>query len=115
MISNFVADVLAKYLGAVIDVNKEKLRVSLFQGAFFRQNIPPLLPPSSSLAHTHDLSPPLTHFLHAGIQLENVRLRPEFVDELDLPVKLLKGSIGSLKVQLPYTAVFTSRPLTVEL
>lgn len=54
-------------------------------------------------------------FCSTGIELENVRFRPECVDELDLPIKLIKGSIGSLKLQLPFSAVFTSRPLTIEL
>lgn len=37
MISSFVADILASYLGTVIDVDRDKLRVSLWNGtcAFF--------------------------------------------------------------------------------
>ena len=39
----------------------------------------------------------------SGFTLENVAIRPNALDHLDLPIKLQSGSIGSLHVQIPWT------------
>lgn len=46
--------------------------------------------------------------------LENVRLKPEALDYLQLPVAVREGRIGRLKLQLPFGR-WRGGPLVIEL
>lgn len=52
--------------------------------------------------------------LPAGLELNNLKLKSSAFDELDLPIRIVEGHIGALKVQLPWT-ILSSRPLIVEM
>ena len=102
MFEGWVAEVLATYLGKFIDVQRDRLRISLWGGETWHQRmaVPSHLPMTSD----YDERGGARNVAVAGqCVLENVQLRPEAFDYLKLPVAIGAGSVGRLclKVLLP--------------
>ena len=50
--------------------------------------------------------------LHLGvwkgdIKIENVSIRPDLMDTLEFPVKIIYSSIGSLIIKIPWTKLYS--------
>ena len=46
---------------------------------------------------------------HGRLTLESARIKPEALERLDMPVKLLEGSIEKLEIQVSYALARTRR------
>ena len=75
MIESWANDFVACYLGQFIDIQPEKLRVSLWSA------------------------------WKTGVTLDHVNLRPEAFQHLQLPFSFVSGSIGCLQAQIPWRAL----------
>jgi hypothetical protein len=75
MIESWANDFVASYLGQFIDIQPEKLRVSLWSA------------------------------WKTGVTLDHVSLRPEAFQHLQLPFSFVSGSIGCIQAQIPWRAL----------
>jgi hypothetical protein len=83
MFEGWLHETLANSLGRILDISKEQLRISLWSA------------------------------WRTGLTLENVLLRLDAFEHLQLPVELLHGSIGRIQAQVPWRALRS--PVVVEL
>ncbi|KAK9848672.1 hypothetical protein WJX84_000845 [Apatococcus fuscideae] len=81
MFEGWLADLLAGYLGHFVNIKREQLRFSFWQA------------------------------WSTGVVLENLDVIPEAFDYLQLPFQIVKGSVGRLEAQLPWSPL-RSRCLT---
>jgi hypothetical protein len=112
MLEGWLSDLLAGYLGHFLDVKREQLRVSLWNGMGLVL---------SSLVWYQLLSAlrPLTinglwTAWRTGFILENVQIKVEAFEYLQLPVEVSYGCIGRLEVQVrvPQAFCFTHHHVT---
>jgi hypothetical protein len=136
--SRVLHDALANSLGRILDISREQLRVSLWSGAppFWGpcwalpgpcRWVPacrrtavvqpashnPLLPYPSSICRR-----PLTFCAawRTGLTLEDVGIRRDAFEQLQLPVALVSGRVGRVAAQVPWATLRTLRsPVVVEL
>lgn len=95
MFESYIADVIASTLGRYLDVQRDQLRISLWSGE--RASIAEHMVCCFLALHHLTLGDPGAH-AGQGV-LENVKLRPEALDHLQLPIKIRHGSVGKLKLQ----------------
>lgn len=120
MFEGWLHETLANSLGRILDISKEQLRISLWSGArsvprLGAYNGAPLIhrrarrnPATARRCrrHCHDRAANLTSTLlspaawRTGLTLENVLLRLDAFEHLQLPVELLHGSIGRIQAQV---------------
>ncbi|KAK9798969.1 hypothetical protein WJX73_003190 [Symbiochloris irregularis] len=84
MFEGWISELLASYLGHFLDVKKDQLRVSLWRA------------------------------WSTGLVLENVSLKLDAFDYLELPVAVTGGCVDRLEVQVPWRAL-RSKPVLVKL
>ena len=109
MFEGWVAEVLATYLGKFIDVQRDRLRISLWGGETWHQRmaVPSHLPMTSD----YDERGGARNVAVAGqCVLENVQLRPEAFDYLKLPVAIGAGSVGRLCLKVLLSTFQTVQP-----
>eukprot|EP00887_Chlorella_sp_A99_P007395 scaffold2.g7395.t1 len=83
MFEGYLSSLLASTLGHFINIDKEKLRVSLFSA------------------------------WRTGLSLKNVELRTEAFEYLQLPFRLVHGTVGSVQAQVPWQALRS--PVVIDL
>ena len=98
-----MGDVITRFVGHFLDVRKDQLRVSLWSGKT-----------TQSTSSTESLNMPMLGkrrphvLLHAGwstgLTLENVRLKVEAFEYLQLPFNITEGRIGRLILQVCHAA-----------
>jgi hypothetical protein len=121
MFEGWLSDLLASYLGHFLDVKKEKLRVSLWSGVngalrciescacHMQASLRRLLAAQKVLVRARVCAPAVPAdadavLVHApawstGFVLENVRLKVEAFEYLQLPFDITEGCIGRVEVQ----------------
>ena len=123
MFEGWLSDLLASYLGHFLDVKKEKLRVSLWSGVngalrciescacHMQASLRRLLAAQKVLVRARVRAPAVPVDadadavpVHApawstGFVLENVRLKVEAFEYLQLPFDITEGCIGRVEVQ----------------
>eukprot|EP00890_Picochlorum_soloecismus_P002885 jgi/Picsp_1/3598/NSC_06435-R1_vacuolar protein sorting-associated protein vps13 len=75
MFEGWTSDLLASYLGQVLDIQQEQLKINLWTA------------------------------WKTGISLEDVPLRGDLLNHVSVPLRLIQGSIGLLQVQIPWRAL----------
>lgn len=109
MLEGWGAELLAGYLGHFVDIQKEQLRISLWSGEMhvtMHANAVHTL-----LAGMHPSTDKSLTWRHSGfaawksgVTLQNVKLKAEAFDYLQLPVDVKEGIVGRLQVQVPHSA-----------
>jgi hypothetical protein len=117
--SRLLHDALANSLGRILDISREQLNVSLWSGECgTRQTWAAVLPPPCAccrLAHASH-SPSACAAWRTGLTLEDVALRRDAFEHLQLPFTLRSGRIGRIQVQVPWATLRSLRsPVVVEL
>ena len=95
MFEGWLADLLAGYLGHFLDVKREQLRLSLWSGVTWQCST--TYKKHASIVANHAW---LFAVWSTGFVLENVALKLEAFDYLQLPFAVSEGCIGQLKVQV---------------
>lgn len=98
-----MGDVITRFVGHFLDVRKDQLRVSLWSGETTQ------LTGSIERLNMSMLGSRRPHvLLHAGwstgLTLENVRLKVEAFEYLQLPFNITEGRIGRLVLQVCHAA-----------
>ena len=118
MFEAFVADLLASYLGFFLDVKREKLRISLWSGdplpyhpcMHLHLQLPLLRSPCGDSRHMREPQATQTEQVtgsrvtvaawKTGFVLDNVRLKVDAFDYLQLPFDIKEGIVGRIEVQV---------------
>ena len=103
MFEQWASDFIASYLGRFIDLQPEKLRISLWNGTKLLQQ------PIASVPHLAFLF----SAWRTGLSLENVNLLPHAFNQLGLPFQIETGVVGHVQAIMPWKAL--KSPVIVEL
>ena len=96
MFEGWLADLLAGYLGHFLDVKREQLRLSLWSGD--HQTCDPTSLESATRGLTD--TPSCCAAWSTGFVLQDVALKLDAFDYLQLPFAVCSGCIGRLEVQV---------------
>lgn len=119
MFEGWASDLLASYLGQFLEVQREQLRVSLWSGEsalIVKTQQPHSFARVTCYLYCLIVSNKTSTFVSAwrtGLTLENVALRTDAFDHLQLPLKLQHGRVGRVTAQVPWRAL--SSPVVLEL